>query len=117
MKIFSDNKFYICDFKGHEVIVLSIDGAVVKKIGSTQITNYPNGIEISENGDILVGDSHGNKFHIAIFNLEGELTGEFECPTIKVSRCCGLKLSSEGYIITLAKNNNHVLILNTIYMP
>ena len=34
----------------------------------------------------------------------------------QVSRCCGLKLSSEGYVITLAKNNHYVLVLNTLYI-
>ena len=34
----------------------------------------------------------------------------------QVSRCCGLKLTHEGYIITIAKNNHHVLVLNTLYI-
>lgn len=34
----------------------------------------------------------------------------------QVSRCCGLKITSEGYIVTLAKNNHHVLVLNTLYI-
>lgn len=42
--------------------------------------------------------------------------GEFECPYVKVSRCCGLKITTEGYVVTLAKNNHHVLVLNTLYI-
>ena len=34
----------------------------------------------------------------------------------QVSRCCGLKITSEGYVVTLAKNNHHVLVLNTLYI-
>lgn len=44
------------------------------------------------------------------------IIGEFECPYVKVSRCCGLKITSEGYVVTLAKNNHHVLVLNTLYI-
>jgi len=64
----------------------------------------------------LIGDSHGNKFHVVVFSNDGTLLGEFECPHVKVSRCCGLKITSEGYVVTLAKNNHHVLVLNTLYI-
>lgn len=37
-------------------------------------------------------------------------------PRTQVSRCCGLKITSEGYVVTLAKNNHHVLVLNTLYI-
>lgn len=56
------------------------------------------------------------RFHIVVFNREGQAISEFECPYCKVSRCCGLKITSEGYVVTLAKNNHHVLILNTLYI-
>lgn len=48
--------------------------------------------------------------------LSYHVAGEFECPYVKVSRCCGLKITSEGYVVTLAKNNHHVLVLNTLYI-
>ena len=35
-------------------------------------------------GDILIGDSHGNKFHVVVFSNDGTLLGEFECPHVKV---------------------------------
>ena len=35
-------------------------------------------------GDILIGDSHGNKFHVVVFANDGTLLGEFECPHVKV---------------------------------
>jgi hypothetical protein len=34
---------------------------------------YPNGIDVSDDGDILVGDSHGNHFHVAIFDRNGKV--------------------------------------------
>ncbi|KAI3385295.1 hypothetical protein SNEBB_009362 [Seison nebaliae] len=110
------NKFYyVCDFKGHSVVVFNEDGTCKQKIGTENITNFPNGIDVLPNGYILVGDSHGNRFHIALFDESGGLLHEFECPYVKVSRCCGLKITKFGHIITLAKNNHHVLILNSIF--
>uniref|UniRef100_T1JAV6 Uncharacterized protein n=1 Tax=Strigamia maritima TaxID=126957 RepID=T1JAV6_STRMM len=112
----SGKEFFVCDFKGHCVVVFSEDGQFLRRIGCENITNYPNGIDISDAGDVLVGDSHGNRFHVAVFSRDGSLLSEFECPYVKVSRCCGLKITSEGFVVTLAKNNHHVLVLNTLYI-
>ncbi|KAJ6638590.1 Brain tumor protein [Pseudolycoriella hygida] len=112
----SGSDFYVCDFKGHCVAVFTESGIFQHRIGHEKITCFPNGIDISDAGDILIGDSHGNRFHVACFSRDGVLQSEFECPYVKVSRCCGLKITSEGYIVTLAKNNHHVLVLNTLYI-
>ncbi|KAG1670646.1 Brain tumor protein [Nymphon striatum] len=112
----SQKEFYVCDFKGHCVVVFNNEGTFSRRIGCENVTNFPNGIDISDAGDVLVGDSHGNRFHVAVFQRDGSLLSEFECPYVKVSRCCGLKITSEGYVVTLAKNNHHVLILNTLYI-
>ncbi|XP_012946152.1 brain tumor protein isoform X2 [Aplysia californica] len=109
-------EYFVCDFKGHCVVVFSKDGQFLRRIGCENITNYPNGIDISGHGDVLIGDSHGNRFHVGVFQRDGSLISEFQCPYVKVSRCCGLKITSEGYIVTLAKNNHHVLVLNTLYI-
>lgn len=112
----SGKDYFVCDFKGHCVVVFNEEGHFIRRIGCENITNYPNGIDISDAGDVLIGDSHGNRFHVAVFQRDGSLIGEFECPYVKVSRCCGLKITSEGYVVTLAKNNHHVLVLNTLYI-
>lgn len=112
----SGKEYFVCDFKGHCVVVFNEDGQFLRRIGCENITNFPNGIDISDAGDVLIGDSHGNRFHVAVFSRDGSLISEFECPYVKVSRCCGLKITSEGYIVTLAKNNHHVLVLNTLYI-
>lgn len=112
----SGKDYFVCDFKGHCVVVFNEEGHFIRRIGCENITNYPNGIDISDAGDVLVGDSHGNRFHVAVFQRDGSLIGEFECPYVKVSRCCGLKITTEGYVVTLAKNNHHVLVLNTLYI-
>lgn len=110
------NEYFICDFKGHCVVVFSETGEFLRKIGHDGLTSYPNGIDISDDGDILVGDSHGNRFHVVVFDRNGTFVSQFECPHVKVSRCCGLKITREGYIVTLAKNNHHVLVLDTIHI-
>lgn len=112
----SGKEYFVCDFKGHCVVVFNEDGQFLRRIGCENVTNFPNGIDISDAGDVLIGDSHGNRFHVAVFSRDGSLISEFECPYVKVSRCCGLKITSEGYIVTLAKNNHHVLVLNTLYI-
>ena len=103
--------------QGHCVVVFSKEGNFLRRIGCENITNYPNGIDISGLGDVLIGDSHGNRFHVGVFQKDGSVISEFQCPYVKVSRCCGLKITREGYIVTLAKNNHHVLVLNTLFIP
>lgn len=108
--------YYICDFKGHSVVVVNEEGQFLRRIGSEKVTCFPNGIDISDAGDVLIGDSHGNQFHVAVYDKDAQLVSQFVCPNVKVSRCCGLKITMEGYIVTLAKNNHHVLVLNTLYV-
>ena len=81
---FLGSDFYVCDFKGHCVAVFKEDGTFTHRIGHEKITCFPNGIDISDAGDILIGDSHGNRFHVACFSRDGVLQSEFECPYVKV---------------------------------
>lgn len=67
-------EFFICDFKGHCVVVFGDDGVCLRKIGHEFLTAYPNGIDLSDDGDILVGDSHGNRFHVVVFDRYGKLS-------------------------------------------
>ncbi|OAF65246.1 hypothetical protein A3Q56_07054, partial [Intoshia linei] len=107
--------YYICDFKGHFIAVYNKVGVFIKKIGSKNITNFPNGIVIDhDTNDIIVADSHGNALHLAVISTDLNTVQHYKCPTFKVSRCCGLKIMSDGSIITVAKNNNYVLILEKL---
>ena len=49
------------------------------------MTCFPNGIDISDAGDVLIGDSHGNKFHVAVYDKTANCVSQFECPQVKVS--------------------------------
>jgi tripartite motif-containing protein 2/3 len=65
--------------------VFDKEGHYISRIGSEKVTCYPNGIDISDAGDILIGDSHGNRFHVACYSRNGVLQSEYECPYVKVS--------------------------------
>lgn len=82
--IFPGKEYFVCDFKGHCVVVFNEEGKFLRRIGCENVTNFPNGIDISDAGDILIGDSHGNRFHVTVFSRDGSLTSEFECPYVKV---------------------------------
>ncbi|CAF1088534.1 unnamed protein product [Rotaria sordida] len=66
--------------------------------------------------DVIIDDSHGNRFHIAVFTRTSDFLQEFHCPYVKVSRCCELKITSDGFIVTLTKNNHDALVLNSLYL-
>lgn len=91
MTKFLGKEYFVCDFKGHCVVVFNEEGKFLRRIGCENVTNFPNGIDISDAGDVLIGDSHGNRFHVAVFSRAGSLISEFECPYVKVGEsihCC-----------------------------
>ena len=45
---------------------------------------------------MLIGDSHGNRFHVAVFANDGGLLAEFECPHVKV----GHKVTMFRFLLT-----------------
>ena len=115
LALHGDN-YFVCDFKGHCVCVFDARGRFLRRIGGENVTNFPNGIDVSDQGDVLVGDSHGNLFHVVVFDLDGRQLAEYIFDKFKVSRCCGLKITREGLLVTLAKNNNHVITLKTLFI-
>jgi tripartite motif-containing protein 2/3 len=96
---FAGKEFYVCDFKGHNVVVFSDEGHFLRRIGCESITNFPNGIDISDAGDILIGDSHGNRFHVAVFSRDGCLISEFECPYVKVCKIALLNVTIDHNLL------------------
>jgi len=107
---------HVVCLQGHCVAVFTEDGKFLRRLGDESLTAYPSGIDASDSGDILVGDSHGNRFHIVVLQRDGKVTTQLECPYMKVSRCCGLRVTAEGFIVTLSKNNQHVYMYNTVYV-
>ncbi|KAL7075841.1 hypothetical protein ACQ4LE_005164 [Meloidogyne hapla] len=109
--------YYITDYKMHGVVVYTLEGKLHRKFGGLDTTPYPVGIDFSKSGDVLVGDSHGNHFHIVVFNLQGQALHHYRCYQQKVSRCTGLKINSEGHIVTMSRQNSAVIVFNTLYIP
>jgi hypothetical protein len=64
------------------IFFFRILGNFLRRIGCQPVTNFPNGIDISDAGDILVGDSHGNQFHVAVYDRRGDLVSQFQCPQV-----------------------------------
>ncbi|KAL3091051.1 hypothetical protein niasHS_005014 [Heterodera schachtii] len=110
-------QYYITDYKTHCVVIYSLEGKQMGKFGGLNITPYPVGIDFSKTGDILVGDSHGNHFHIVVFSSAGQPLVHYRCHLQKVSRCTGLKIAADGRIITLSRQSSSVLVFNTLFLP
>jgi tripartite motif-containing protein 2/3 len=108
------NNIFICDYKGHNVKSFNKNGDYLRTFGGEDITPFPSGIDINDEGDIYVGNSHSNQFHITIFESKNNNVRVLKCSEVKVSRCCGLKITNSNFIVTLAKKNHHALILNGI---
>ena len=64
-------------FQGHAVVVISSQGDFLRHIPTEAVSKFPNGIDISDSGDIVVGDSHGNKFHVAVYDRHGVVSDSF----------------------------------------
>lgn len=108
--------YYVTDYKQHRVVVFNIEGETIRVFGSMETTPYPIGIDISKAGDVLVADSHGNHFHILALSNLGQKVQDFECTQIKVSRCVGVRITSEGLVVSISKHNHNVLLFDTLYL-
>ncbi|EDW27435.1 GL16630 [Drosophila persimilis] len=108
------NVFYLCDMKAHGVAVFKDSGEFLYRIGNERVSCYPTGIDIFSAGDLLIGDTHGYRFHVTYYGSDGVFKSVIEFPHLNVSRCCGLKITSEGYVVTLAKNNHQVLVMDLL---
>ena len=83
------------------------------KIRKVLFGNPPIVLVILDAGDILIGDSHGNRFHVAVFGNDGNLLGEFECPHVKVcfSLCVLLCMSDCCDMIANIFKHVHLLAI------
>ena len=75
-------------------MVIDDEGNLLRKFASKHTTMFPNGIDVSPQGNVFIGDSHGNFFHVAVYTKNGTYVTEFRCPYIKVSKL--LQLCIEG---------------------
>ena len=67
---------YVADRGNHRVVVIKIDGTVVRTLGSQGSgpgqLSYPRGVCVDGNGNVLVGD-HFNK-RVVVFHPDGTTT-------------------------------------------
>ena len=98
-------------------MVFDQNGNCIQHIGKRYL-HYPTGIDINRSGDICVGDGHKMQFHVTVFDRNGSLMKKFECryPDVYVLRCRGLKITSEGYVVTVVKDTHQVLVTKTLHL-
>ncbi|EDW26076.1 GL15085 [Drosophila persimilis] len=89
-----DNVFHLCDMKAHGVAVFKDSGEFLYRIGDERVSCYPTGIDISSAGDLLIGDTHGYRFHVTCY-------GERRCFQV------GLRVSSTE-CFTLLRPEDHI---------
>ncbi|VDK35956.1 unnamed protein product [Gongylonema pulchrum] len=83
---FYRNRYFVTDYKHHCVASLNAEGELLCRFGSYETTPYPIGIDVSQSGDVLV------------------------------SRCVGLRLTAEGFLVSVSKHNHTLLIFSTIFV-
>ncbi|PAV91871.1 hypothetical protein WR25_15623 isoform B [Diploscapter pachys] len=60
------NEILISDNRAHCIKVFSYEGQFVRQIGGEGVTNYPIGVGINSQGDVVVADNHNN-FNLTVF--------------------------------------------------
>ncbi|KAK0410040.1 hypothetical protein QR680_004909 [Steinernema hermaphroditum] len=104
------NFIYVSDYKAHCVVMYSNEGSFLRKFGSASLTPFPVGLDISNLGDVIVADAHGNHFHVTVFTADGQPLQECDS-NYKVSRCAAIRvMPNSGNLVTLSRHNNCVMV-------
>jgi hypothetical protein len=74
----------------------------LRQIGGEGITNYPIGVGINSNNEILVADNHNN-FNLTVFSQEGKLINALESK-VKHAQCFDVGLMDDGSIVLASKD-------------
>jgi len=74
----------------------------VRQIGGEGITNYPIGVGINSNGEVLVADNHNN-FNLTVFTQDGEMIAALESK-VKHAQCFDVGLMDDGSIVLASKD-------------
>ena len=86
------NLFQVFDYNGNRL----------REIGGEGITNFPIGVNIGPNGEVLVADNHNN-FNVTIFDREGNLISAVESK-VKHAQCFDVTLTSDGSVVVASKD-------------
>jgi len=96
-------RIYITDNHKHCVKVFSYSGLLESTIGGHGITNFPIGVGVSSNGNVVVADNHTN-FNITMFDANGGVIAAFES-TSKHSCCHSVAFADDGTVVLTSKDN------------
>ncbi|KRZ15785.1 E3 ubiquitin-protein ligase TRIM33 [Trichinella zimbabwensis] len=110
------DELYIADLNGHAVTVFSFTGSVLRKIGGEHFTPYPFGVDVSDEGDVVVGSWHGNQIYVVVFKNSGDSLCHYQCSEIPMKRCNGLRITSQGFIAIMSMESCSFLVLDTLYV-
>ncbi|GAM08941.1 E3 ubiquitin-protein ligase TRIM71 [Geobacter sp. OR-1] len=110
-------RIVVPDIKGHKIVLLGLDGSYIASVGKRgpgdADFNYPTGVAIDKEGNIIVADSMNARVQrltpdlkfINKFGKRGDGTGEMA--VIK-----GVAVDSEGHIYVTDGKMNKVMIFN-----
>lgn len=94
---------------GATVIILSLsrqvfnyEGQYLRQIGGEGITNYPIGVGINTQGEILIADNHNN-FNLTLFTQDGQLVSAYESK-VKHAQCFDVALMDDGSVVLASKD-------------
>jgi len=95
-------EIYISDNRAHCIKVFDYNGNFLRQIGGEGITNYPIGVGINSNNEILVADNHNN-FNLTVFSQDGKLVNALESK-VKHAQCFDVGLMDDGSIVLASKD-------------
>jgi DNA-binding beta-propeller fold protein YncE len=95
-------EIYISDNRAHCIKVFDYNGNFIRQIGGEGITNYPIGVGINSNNEILVADNHNN-FNLTVFTPDGQLINALESK-VKHAQCFDVGLMDDGSIVLASKD-------------
>ena len=95
-------EIFISDNRAHCIKVFNYEGQYMRQIGGEGITNYPIGVGINLNGEVLVADNHNN-FNLTVFTQDGDLITALESK-VKHAQCFDVGLMDDGSIVLASKD-------------
>ena len=98
----TQEEIYISDNRAHCIKVFDYNGNFIRQIGCEGITNYPIGVGINSNNEILVADNHNN-FNLTVFSQDGQLINALESK-VKHAQCFDVGLMDDGSIVLASKD-------------
>ncbi|CAD5223208.1 unnamed protein product [Bursaphelenchus xylophilus] len=96
------DQLFISDNRAHCIKVFNYHGQFLHQIGGEGITNYPIGMGITINGEIVVADNHNN-FNLTVFTQSGELISAMES-RVKHAQCFDVALIDGNTIVLASKD-------------